>query len=40
MALPGRLVNMGVGGFMIAGAVGNLIKHSFSSIIIAAYMIM
>ena len=40
MALPGRLVNMGVGGFMIVGAVGNLIKHSFSSIIIAAYMIM
>ncbi|KAI9637952.1 Golgi apparatus membrane protein TVP15 [Dioszegia hungarica] len=32
-----RLVNMAVGGLMIAGGVGSLINHSFSSIIIGVY---
>ncbi|RSH93893.1 Late Golgi vesicles protein [Saitozyma podzolica] len=35
-----RLVNMGVGGVAIAGGVGSLIHHSFSSIIIGIYEVL
>ncbi|KAL0254122.1 hypothetical protein I308_101502 [Cryptococcus tetragattii IND107] len=35
-----RIVNMIVGGFAIAGGVGSLIKHHFSSIIIGIYEIL
>ncbi|WVN86668.1 uncharacterized protein L203_101839 [Cryptococcus depauperatus CBS 7841] len=35
-----RLVNMGVGGFAVAGGVGSLIKHNFSSIIIGLYEVL
>ncbi|KAK8869587.1 hypothetical protein IAR55_000154 [Kwoniella newhampshirensis] len=35
-----RIVNMVVGGFAIAGGVGSLIKHHFSSIIIGIYEVL
>ncbi|KAK4687756.1 hypothetical protein P7C73_g2364, partial [Tremellales sp. Uapishka_1] len=35
-----RLVNIAVGGFAIAGGVGSLIKHEFSSIIIGIYEVL
>ncbi|KAK1925088.1 Golgi apparatus membrane protein TVP15 [Papiliotrema laurentii] len=35
-----RLVNMAVGGVAIAGGVGSLIHHSFSSIIIGIYEVL
>ncbi|WVR05362.1 hypothetical protein IAU60_002376 [Kwoniella sp. DSM 27419] len=35
-----RLVNIGVGGFAIAGGIGSLINHSFSSIIIGIYEVL